>query len=169
MEDYTYHFDPAGARCLGSHMLEICSSIAASKPRCQIHPLGIGGKADPVRLVFEGDTGPAINASLVDLGNRFRLLVNKVESVALPRPMPKLPVANVLWDAKPDLATAAAAWIHAGGAHHTGFSLSVSVEQMEALAEMAGIECVIIDESTNLRSFKQDLRTGEVYYGIRGL
>ncbi len=169
MEDYTYHFDPSGARCLGSHMLEICPSIAAARPRCEVHPLGIGGKADPVRLVFEGATGPALNASLVDLGNRFRLIVNQVESVALPEPMPKLPVASVLWDAKPDLATAAAAWIHAGGAHHTGFSLSVSVGQMETLAEMAGIECVIIDESTSLRALKQELRLGEVYYGLRGL
>ncbi len=169
MEDYTYHFDPAGARCLGAHMLEICPSISGHKPRCEIHPLGIGGKEDPVRLVFDAATGPAINASLVDLGNRFRLLVNQVESVPMPKPMPKLPVARVLWDAKPDLQKAAAAWIHAGGAHHTGFSLKVSVEQMESLAEMAGIECVTIDESTDLRSFKQDLRLGEVYYGVRGI
>lgn len=169
MEDYTYHFDPSGPRCLGAHMLEICPSIAAARPRCEIHPLGIGGKDDPVRLVFDGAEGPAINASLVDLGNRFRLVVNQVRSVALPHPLPCLPVARVLWEAKPDLATAAAAWILAGGAHHTGFSLSVGVDQMEMLAEMAGIECVIIDETTNLRQLKQDLRLGEVYYGIRGL
>ncbi|QYY34493.1 L-arabinose isomerase [Ruficoccus sp. ZRK36] len=169
MEDYTYHFDPAGARCLGSHMLEICASLAAEKPRCEIHPLGIGGKDDPVRLVFDGQTGPAINASLIDMGNRFRLLVNVVESVALPEPMPKLPVARVLWDAKPDLQTAAQAWILAGGAHHTGFSLSVSAAQMESFAEMAGIECVLIDENTDLRALKQELRVGETYYGLRGL
>ncbi len=169
MEDYTYHFDPAGARCLGSHMLEICPTIADAKPRCEIHPLGIGGKADPVRLVFNASTGPAINVSLVDLGNRFRMIVNAVESVKIPQPMPKLPVARVLWDAKPDLATAAEAWIQAGGAHHTAFSFDVDVEQVEMLAEMAGVECVVIDESTAMRSFKQDLRVGEVYYGIRGL
>lgn len=169
MEDYTYHFDPSGPRCLGSHMLEICPSIAAGKPRCEIHPLGIGGKGDPVRLVFDGQTGPAINASLVDLGNRFRLLINTVESVPIPEPMPKLPVARVLWDAKPDLQTAAAAWILAGGAHHTCFSLSVSAEQMESFAEMAGIECVLIDENTDLRALKRDLRVGETYYGLRGL
>ncbi len=169
MEDYTYHFDPSGARCLGAHMLEICPSIASAKPKCEIHPLGIGGKDDPVRLVFDGATGPAINASLVDLGNRFRLLVNKVESVAMPEPMPKLPVARVLWDAKPDLQTAAAAWIYAGGAHHTSYSLSVTAEQMEAFAEMADVEFVLIDESTNLRQLKQDLRVGETYYGLRGL
>lgn len=169
MEDYTYHFDPAGARCLGSHMLEICPSISASKPRCEIHPLGIGGKADPVRLVFNGAEGKAINASLVDLGNRFRFLVNEVESVAMTEDMPKLPVARVLWDAKPDLARAAEAWIQAGGAHHTAFSLDVQAHQIEMLAEMAGVECVVIDEATEMRRFLQDLRTGEVYYGIRGI
>ena len=168
MEDYTYHFDPEGPRCLGSHMLEICPSIAAYKPRCEIHPLGIGGKADPVRLVFNGATGPAINASLVDLGNRFRFIVNEVESVAVPEPMPKLPVARVLWDAKPDLATSAEAWIQAGGAHHAGFSFDVTREQIEMLAEMAEVECVVIDEDTEMRRFKQDLRVGEVYYGNRG-
>nr|WP_269523031.1 L-arabinose isomerase [Coraliomargarita parva] len=169
MEDYTYHFDPAGARCLGSHMLEICPTIAASKPRCEIHALGIGGKADPVRLVFNAATGPAINVSLVDLGNRFRFLVNEVESVTIPQDMPKLPVARVLWDAKPNLATAAEAWIQAGGAHHTAFSFDVTAEQIELLAEMSGVECVFIDGTTEMRRFKQDLRTGEVYYGIRGI
>jgi L-arabinose isomerase len=169
MEDYTYHFDPAGARCLGSHMLEICPSISEGKPRCEIHPLGIGGKDDPVRLVFNGAQGKAINASLVDLGNRFRFLVNEVESVAITEDMPKLPVARVLWDAKPDLATAAEAWIHAGGAHHTAFSFDVDADQIEMLAEMAGVECVFIDEATEMRRFKQDLRGNEVYYGIRGL
>ncbi|MGC9451047.1 MAG: L-arabinose isomerase [Oceanipulchritudo sp.] len=164
MEDYTYHFDPNRALCLGSHMLEICPSIAADKPRCEIHPLGIGGKADPVRLVFNGATGPAINASLVDLGNRFRFLVNEVESVPVPEPMPKLPVARVLWDARPSLQTAAEAWIQAGGAHHTGFSLDVTADQMELLAEMSGVECVRIDEQTEMRRFKQELRLGEVYY-----
>ncbi len=167
MEDYTYHFDPAGARCLGSHMLEICPSIAAEKPRCEIHPLGIGGKADPVRLVFDGASGAAINASLVDLGNRFRFIINEVESVPIPEPMPKLPVARVLWDAKPDLVTSAEAWIQAGGAHHTGFSLDVTTEQIEMLAEMAGVECVVIDKETEMRRFKQDLRVGEVYYTNR--
>jgi L-arabinose isomerase len=167
MEDYTYHFDPAGARCLGSHMLEICPSITAEKPRCEIHALGIGGKADPVRLVFDGAAGAAINASLVDLGNRFRFIINEVESVAIPEPMPKLPVARVLWDAKPDLATSAEAWIQAGGAHHTSFSFDVTTEQIEVLAEMAGVECVVIDKATEMRRFKQDLRVGEVYYGNR--
>lgn len=169
MEDYTYHFSPDGPRCLGSHMLEICPSISRERPRAEIHALGIGGKADPVRLVFNGDAGSAINVSLVDLGNRFRFLVNKVESVEIKKKMPKLPVACVLWDAKPDLNTAAEAWIHGGGAHHTAFSFDVSADQIETLAEMTGTECVFIDEDTEMRRFKQDLRIGEVYYGIRGL
>lgn len=169
MEDYTYHFSPEGARCLGSHMLEICPTIASGKPRCEIHPLGIGGKEDPVRLVFNGAKGSAINASLVDLGNRFRFLVNTVESVEISEPMPKLPVARVLWDAHPNLATAAEAWIHAGGAHHTAFSFGVSAEQIELLAEIAGVECVVIDRETQMRAFKQDLRLGEVYFGLKGL
>jgi len=169
MEDYTYHFGPSGALCLGSHMLEICPSIAAAKPTCEIHPLGIGGKEDPVRLVFDGATGASINASLVDLGNRFRFIVNEVESVPIPEAMPKLPVARVLWDAKPNLPTAAEAWIHAGGAHHTAFSFDVSAAQIEMLAEMTGVECVLVDVGTEMRRFKQDLRTGEVYYGVRGI
>ena len=169
MEDYTYHFSPEKDLCLGSHMLEICPSIAAAKVNCEIHPLGIGGKEDPVRLVFDAKVGHAINASLVDLGNRFRILVNEVESVEIPQPMPKLPVARVLWDAKPELKIAANAWIQAGGAHHTGFSFDVSTKQMEMLSELADVECVIIDEDTNLRSFKKDLCGGEVFYGIKGL
>ncbi len=169
MEDYTYHFHPDGTRCLGAHMLEICPSIAAARPRCEIHPLGIGGKADPVRLVFDAATGAAVNASLVDMGNRFRFLVNTVESVGISEPMPRLPVARVLWDAKPDLQTAAEAWIQAGGAHHTAFSFDVNAHQIEMLAEMTGVECVRIDEATEMRRFRQDLRVGEVYYGIRGL
>lgn len=169
MEDYTYHFDPSGTRCLGAHMLEICPSIADSKPKAEIHPLGIGGKADPVRLVFQALPGSAINASLVDLGNRFRFLVNHVESAPIPHDMPRLPVARVLWDPKPNLATAAEAWILAGGAHHTAFSFDVTTEQIETLAEMTGVECVLIDESTEIRRFRQDLRIGEVFYGIRGI
>lgn len=169
MEDYTYHFSPDGARCLGSHMLEICPSIAAGRPRCEIHPLGIGGKADPVRLVFNASTGSAVNLCLVDLGNRFRMIVSEVISVAIPEAMPKLPVARVLWDAQPDLPTAAEAWIQAGGAHHTAFSFDVKTEQLETLAEMAGIECVVIDEETELRRFKRDLRAAEVYYGVKGI
>ncbi|MEL7121987.1 MAG: L-arabinose isomerase [Bacteroidota bacterium] len=169
MEDYTYNFDPSRTSVLGAHMLEICPSIASGSINCEIHPLGIGGKEDPVRLVFDAAEGPALNASIVDLGNRFRLLVNTVDAIA-PDPLPNLPVARVLWKAHPDLSTAAAAWILAGGAHHTCYSQNLTVEHLEDFAEMAGIEMVLIDHNTQLRTLKQDLRTNEVYYHIaRGI
>lgn len=164
MEDYTYHFTPEKSYCLGSHMLEICESIADGKPSCEIHPLGIGGKEDPVRLVFNVAPGRALNASMVDMGNRFRLLVNEVEAVAPEKDLPNLPVARVLWDAKPDLETAATAWILAGGAHHTVYSQSLTTDHLEDFAEMADIEMLVIDEDTKIRSFKETLRTNEVYY-----
>lgn len=167
MEDYTYHFDPAAPRCLGSHMLEICPSIADAKPSCEIHPLGIGGKEDPVRLVFNGKSGPAINVSLVDMGNRFRLLVAKLDAVRPEKALPKLPVARVLWDVKPNLKTGVAAWILAGGAHHTAFSYSASVDNMADFAEMAGVELVVIDENTELHSFKQTLQWNEAFHTLR--
>jgi L-arabinose isomerase len=170
MEDYTYHFEPKAMKVLGAHMLEICPSIARSRPSLQIHPLGIGGKADPVRLVFDTAPGRALNASMIDLGNRFRLLVNEVDVVAPDKPLPKLPVARAVWQCKPDLPTAAAAWIYAGGAHHTGFSQAVTTPMLEDFAEMAGIELVIIDDTTRLRGFKKELRDNEVYYALaRGL
>jgi L-arabinose isomerase len=164
MEDYTYHLDPRGPSVLGAHMLEICPTIAKGKPSLEVHPLGIGGKADPVRLVFDTPPGRALNASIIDLGNRFRLLVNEVQVVP-GKPLPKLPVARALWKCEPDLATAAAAWIYAGGGHHTGFSQSVTTEMLEDFAEIAGIELVVIDRGTRLREFRQQLRANEVYYG----
>jgi L-arabinose isomerase len=167
MEDYTYHFKPGNNSVLGSHMLEICPSIADGKPSCEIHPLGIGGKADPVRLVFNSPVGDAINASVIDLGDRFRLLVNEVKAVEVDEPLPKLPVARVLWKPMPDLKTAAAAWILAGGAHHTGYSQAVNTEFMEDFAEMLDLEISIIDENTNLRDFKNQLKWSEVYYHLR--
>ncbi len=167
MEDYTYHFDPAKPLCMGSHMLEICPSIADAKPSCEIHPLGIGGKEDPVRLVFNGKSGPAINVSLVDMGDRFRLIASKVEAVAPENELPKLPVARVLWDVKPSLKTGAAAWILAGGAHHTAFSYSTTVENVADFAEMAGVELVVIDENTDLRSFKKELQWSEAFYKFK--
>ena len=121
MEDYTYHFDPRGMKVLGAHMLEVCASIADGQPSLEVHPLSIGGKADPARLVFNVATGPAVNASIIDLGNRFRMLVNPVEIVPPDAPLPKLPVARVVWIPEPNLKIAAAAWILAGGAHHTGY------------------------------------------------
>jgi L-arabinose isomerase len=151
---------------LGAHMLEICESIASSRPRLEIHPLGIGGKEDPVRLVFTAPPGPAINASLVDLGNRFRLVVNEVEVVAPEADLPRLPVARAHWRCKPDFRTAVTSWILAGGAHHTGFSQALTSEHLEDFATIAGIEFVPIDDGTQLRGFKQELRTNEVYYQL---
>ncbi|HTE31863.1 MAG TPA: L-arabinose isomerase [Chryseolinea sp.] len=164
MEDYTYHFDPANPMVLGAHMLEICESIADGKPSCEVHPLGIGGKADPVRLVFNSRPGQALNASIIDLGNRFRLLVNEVEAVVPEHPLPKLPVARVLWKPYPDMYTGCAAWIYAGGAHHTCYSQNLSSEYMEDFAEIAGIEYVPINRQTELYSFRNMLRWNEAYY-----
>jgi L-arabinose isomerase len=167
MEDYTYHLDPKRNLVLGAHMLEICPSIAKGKPSLEVHPLGIGGKADPARLVFDTPAGAAINASLVDIGNRFRLLVNEVEVVPPEKPLPKLPVARAVWIPRPNLPIGAAAWIHAGGAHHTGFSQAVTTEMIEDFAAIAGIELVVIDGETRLRQFKQALNWNEVYYALR--
>jgi L-arabinose isomerase len=164
MEDYTYHLDPAGPLVLGAHMLEICESIAAGQPTLEIHPLGIGGKADPVRLVFDAPGGPAINASLVDLGSRFRLIVNEVDALTPPQPLPKLPVARAVWQCRPDFKTAVGAWIRAGGAHHTGYSYAVTTEHMRDLAEMAGLELVVIDAETTLPAFEQELRWNDVAF-----
>jgi len=165
MEDYTYHLDPKGMRVLGAHMLEVCPSIALGKPTLEVHPLGIGGKEDPARLVFKTATGNAINVSVIDLGNRFRMIVNDVEVVKCPD-MPNLPVASVLWKPQPDLKIGAAAWILAGGAHHTGFSTSINSEYLEDFAGMMGIEYVLIDENCNLTEFKKELRYNEVYFHI---
>lgn len=167
MEDYTYHFKPGNNSVLGSHMLEICPSIASGKPRCEIHPLGIGGKADPVRLVFDSPAGDAINASLIDLGDRFRLLVNEVKAIEVEEPLPKLPVARVLWKPMPDLKTAATAWILAGGAHHTGYSQAVNTEFMEDFADMFDLELTVIDENTKLREFKNQLKWSDLYFHLR--
>jgi L-arabinose isomerase len=163
-EDSTYHIDPNNEMVLGSHMLEICPSIADAKPSCEIHPLGIGGKADPVRLVFNVSGGAALNASIVDMGNRFRLLVNNVEAVKPKNKLPKLPVARVLWKPYPDMKTACTAWILAGGAHHTCFSQNVNAEQLEDFAAMAAIEYLLIGKDTNLYNFKNELRWNDAAY-----
>ncbi len=166
MEDYTYHLRPDNSLVLGAHMLEICPSIAASRPSCEVHPLSIGGKADPVRLVFDGAEGPAVNVCMLDMGGRFRLVVNELQSVRPPHPLPRLPVARVLWKPEPDLETAATAWLLAGGAHHTVYSQGISVECLEDFAEMAGIEILVIDRETRLRAFKELIRMNEVYYHL---
>jgi len=166
MEDYTYHFSASGDKVLGAHMLEICESIASGKPRLEVLPLSIGGKADPVRLIFDSQTGPAVCVSLLDMGQRFRLLANQVDVVPTDAPLPKLPVARALWLPRPDLKTAAAAWIYAGGAHHTGFSFSVTPAHLRDFAEMAGIEYLLIDENTRAEQFKKELRWNDLYYQI---
>jgi L-arabinose isomerase len=167
MEDYTYHFNPDNELVLGAHMLEICESIAADKPSCEIHPLGIGGKEDPVRLVFNGGPGQALNASIIDMGNRFRMLVNEVNAVSPVQSLPKLPVARVLWRPYPDLKKGCTAWILAGGAHHTCYSQNLSAECMEDFASMAGIEFIFIGKNTDIYQFKNELRWNEVYYQMR--
>jgi L-arabinose isomerase len=166
MEDYTYHFDPNNSLVLGAHMLEICESIAEGIPSCEIHPLGIGGKEDPVRLVFNSAAGPAINASVIDMGNRFRMLVNEVVAVAPVQSLPKLPVARVLWKPYPDIKTGCAAWILAGGAHHTCYSQNLTAEHLQDFADMAGIEFALIGRHTNLYQFRNELRWNEAYYQI---
>lgn len=166
MEDYTYHLEYGKMQELGAHMLEICESIAAEQPSLEIHPLGIGGKADPVRLVFNVPAGPGLNASMVDLGNRFRLIVNEVNVIAPEHDLPKLPVARALWAPQPDLKTAAQAWILAGGAHHTGFTQALTVEYLEDFAEIAGIEFLLINNDTKISEFKKELRWNELYYHL---
>jgi L-arabinose isomerase len=166
MEDYTYHLTPDGQKVLGAHMLEICPTIAESRVRLEIHPLGIGGKADPVRLVFDAKTEPAINASVVEMGNRLRMIVNTVEAVKTDAPLPKLPVARALWLPHPDLKTAAASWIYAGGAHHTGYSYDLTSEHMADFAEMAGMEFLLINEHTTVSAFKKELRWNDLYYHL---
>ena len=167
MEDYTYHLQAGNQTVLGAHMLEICPSIAGGKPSLQVHPLGIGGKADPARLVFNTPAGPGLNAALMDFGNRFRLLVNEVDVVAPEYPMPKLPVAQAMWKCRPNFEDACAAWIYAGGAHHTGFSQAVTTEMLEDFGAMAGLEVVVIDGDTRLRSFKQELVWNDAAYGLK--
>ena len=163
MEDYTYDFGTP-AKVLGAHMLEVCPSIASEKPSLEIHPLSIGGKADPVRLVFTAPSGPAVNASIVQMGNRFRMIVNEIDVVQPDQPLPKLPVARAVWVPRPDLQTAAAAWIYAGGAHHTGFSQALTVEHLQDFADIADLEFLCIDSATQLRQFRNELRWNSVAY-----
>ncbi|MCF6411525.1 L-arabinose isomerase [Pseudalkalibacillus salsuginis] len=158
MEDYTYHLDPENEMVLGSHMLEICPTLSSEKPEIVVSRLDIGGKDDPARLVFNGTEGKAVNASLIELGGRFRLVVNEVEAVRVQEKTPHLPVAKVLWKPQPSLSEATESWIYAGGAHHTVFSTEVTLEQLYDFADMAGIECIIIDQSTNVRHLRNELK-----------
>tara|TARA_Y100001936_G_C15958307_1_gene604158 strand:- start:583 stop:1095 length:513 start_codon:yes stop_codon:yes gene_type:complete len=167
MEDYTYNFTDSVDQVLGAHMLEICPSIAGKKPRLELHRHTIGVKCDVPRLLFAAKAGPSINVSPIDMGNRFRILINEVETVEQPETTPHLPVASALWEPKPNLEVAAAAWIHAGGAHHAAYSQALSSEVIEDFAEMAGVETVVIDSDTNLRNFKSELRYNAAYYQLK--
>ena len=164
MEDYTYHFDPDNALVLGSHMLEVDASLANGQVNLEVHALGIGGKADPARLVFNVSGGPALNASIVDMGNRFRLLINEVEAVEPQNDLPHLPVARVLWKPLPDMKTGCAAWIYAGGAHHTAYSQNLTAEHLQDFADMAGLEFLRIGKDTRLDQFRNEIRWNEAAY-----
>jgi L-arabinose isomerase len=170
MEDYTYHMNPANEGVLGAHMLEVCPSIAAKKPHLEVHPLGIGGKDAPARLVFESATGDAMNVTLVDMGGRFRIIVNTLDVIEPLSGLPKLPVASAFWKTHPNLADGAAAWIYAGGTHHSVFTMSLTPEYIETFAELADVEYVVIDKDTKVSEFKKELRWNDLYYHLnRGL
>jgi L-arabinose isomerase len=170
MEDYVYHLGPGPAKVLGAHMLEVCPSIAAQRPSCEIHPLAIGGREDPVRLVFTAPPGPAVLVCLVDVGGRLRLVANQVDVVAPDEELPRLPVARAVWEPRPELSTAAEAWLMAGGSHHSVFTMALRMEALRDLAGIAGIELVVIDEDTTIPAFANELRWNRVYYHLaRGL
>jgi len=164
MEDYTYHLDPQAPKILGAHMLEVCPSIAADKPTCEIHPLSIGGRSDPVRLVFTAAPGPGMVVSLVDIGDRLRIVADEIDIVAPDEPLPRLPVARAVWQPRPDLATAATAWLTAGGSHHTVLTQALGPEPLADFAEMAGIEFLLIDSTTTTSAFAKEVRWNEAYY-----
>jgi L-arabinose isomerase len=164
MEDYTYHMDRHQMKVLGAHMLEVCPTIATGKLRLDVLPLSIGGKADPARLIFDTQTGPALNVSIMDMGNRYRMVVNEVEVVETEAPLPNLPVARALWIPKPNLKVAAGAWILAGGAHHTGFSQTLTAAHMQDFAEIANMEFLLINDNTKIPDFKKEIRWNEMYY-----
>ena len=164
MEDYTYHLAPDGSKVLGAHMLEVCPSIADGRPSCEIHPLSIGGRSDPVRLVFTARPGPAVVVGLLDLGDRFRLVLDEIDVVRPPEALPRLPVARALWEPKPGLKVAAEAWLLAGGPHHTSFSTALTRTHLEDFAEMAGIELIAIGDGTTVSDIKKELRWNHAYH-----
>jgi L-arabinose isomerase len=164
MEDYTYHLGDPVPEVLGAHMLEVCPSIAEGRPSCAIHPLAIGGRSDPVRLIFDAAPGPAVVLGLADLGDRFRLIANEVDVVAPDAPLPNLPVARAVWRPRPDLATAAEAWLTAGGPHHTALTTALGMDVLIDFAEIAGVELLAIDGSTTAPAFAKELRWNQAYY-----
>lgn len=166
MEDYTYHLGPGNEAVLGAHMLEICPSIAAAKPRLEVHPLGIGGKDAPARLVFNSATGDAMNVTLIDMGSRFRIIVNTLDVIEPLAKMPKLPVASAYWKTHPNLADGAAAWIYAGGTHHSAFTLALTPDFIETFAELADVEFILIDKDTKIPELKKELRWNDLYYHL---
>ncbi len=166
MEDYTYHLEKGSEMVLGAHMLEVCPTIAAGKPKIEVHPLGIGGKEDPARLVFDGQQGEAVAVTLLDMGDRFRMVCSVVDMVKVKKKMPQLPVARVLWKPQPDLAVGAEAWILAGGAHHTCLSNALTVEHLRDFAEIAGIELLVIDNKTEIPEFKKEIMYNDIYYKL---
>ncbi|MBY8881309.1 L-arabinose isomerase [Actinacidiphila acidipaludis] len=168
MEDYTYHLVPGSEVILGAHMLEVCPSIADGRPSCEIHPLGIGGREDPVRLVFDAAPGPAVVVGLADMGDRFRLVANQIEVVPPGEPLPRLPVARAVWKPAPDLRTSTEAWLTAGGPHHTVLSSAVGVEELGDLADMLGTELLLIDAGTTIRQFTKEIRWNQAYYRLAG-
>ena len=168
MEDYTYDFTPGNELVIGAHMLEVCPSIAReAKPLLDVQPLSIGGKDDPARLLFSARPGPALNASLIDMGDRFRLIVNAIETVEQPQPLPQLPVARAVWKALPSLEVAAKAWILAGGAHHAVYSQAISAEHLRILAEIFGVEFLLIDDKTEIAAFKNEINWNDIAFGLR--
>ncbi|MGO9954919.1 MAG: L-arabinose isomerase [Solirubrobacteraceae bacterium] len=170
MEDYVYHLGPGTPKVLGAHMLEVCPSIAAERPSCEIHPLSIGGREDPVRLVFTAPPGPAVMVCLIDVGGRLRLVANEVDVVAPDAPLPRLPVARAVWEPRPDLSTAAEAWLIAGGSHHSVFTMALGLEPLRDLAQMVGVELLVIDERTTIHQFANELRWNQAYHHLaRGL
>ncbi|WP_336213748.1 L-arabinose isomerase [Nonomuraea sp. LPB2021202275-12-8] len=166
MEDYTYHLTPGEELILGAHMLEVCPSIAAGTPSCEIHPLGIGGREDPVRLVFDAEPGPGIVVGLADLGDRFRLVANEIDVVSPLEPLPSLPVARAVWRPRPDLRTSAESWLTAGAPHHTVLSTAVGTEELTDLSDMLGVELVVIDAETTTRRLTKELRWNQAYYRL---
>jgi L-arabinose isomerase len=164
MEDYTYHFGPGEQKILGAHMLEVCPSIAAERPSCEIHPLGIGNREDPVRLVFDAAAGPGVVIGLADLGDRFRFVANTIEVTPPDEPLPKLPVARAVWKPAPSLSTSAESWLTAGGPHHTVLTQAVGVETLRDFATMLHTELLVIDESTTTHDFADRVRWNQAYY-----
>jgi L-arabinose isomerase len=168
MEDYTYHLVPGQQVILGAHMLEVCPTIAAHRPSCEIHPLSIGGREDPVRLVFDARPGPAVVVGLADVGDRFRLVANQIEVVSPAEPLPALPVARAVWRPEPDLRTSTEAWLTAGGPHHTVLSTAIGAEELADLADMLRTELLFIDRTTEIRQFIKEIRWNQAYYRLAG-